>query len=205
MHKIVVSALLATPLFAFAVPGNLVTNGSFESNVLGAGSWEIFSGSQVEGWNAHNEIEIRNGVAGGAEDGSNFVEMDANHNSSMTQKLTTQVGTSYVVSFYYSNRTGDKPRTDGLEFKIGDKAVILPALKVNKTGDNVWTLFTTTFIATSELTNLTFKATGKSDSYGSSLDNVVVTAVPEPEVYAMFLAGLGALGFVAYKRKRDQR
>ena len=202
MLKILVSALLATPLFAFAVPGNLVTNGSFESNVLGTGSWDTFTGSQVEGWNAHNQIEIRNGVAGTAEDGSNFVELDASHNSSMTQKLNTQVGASYLLSFYYSNRPGDKARTDGLEFKIGDKAVILPALKTNKTGDNVWTLFTTTFIATSELTKLTFMATGKSDSFGSSLDKVSVTAVPEPEIYAMFLAGLGALGFIAYKKKR---
>ncbi len=64
MHKILVSALLATPLFAFAVSTNLVANGSFESNVLGAGSWDTFTGNQVAGWNAHNQIEIRNGVAG---------------------------------------------------------------------------------------------------------------------------------------------
>ena len=29
------------------------------------------------------------------------------------------------------------------------------------------------------------------------------TAVPEPETYAMILAGLGMLGFIARRRKRD--
>ena len=29
----------------------------------------------------------------------------------------------------------------------------------------------------------------------------VVTSIPEPETYALFLAGLGALGFVARRRK----
>ena len=31
-------------------------------------------------------------------------------------------------------------------------------------------------------------------------DNIVVTAVPEPETYAMLLAGLGLLGFTARHR-----
>lgn len=37
------------------------------------------------------------------------------------------------------------------------------------------------------------------EAYG--LNNVRVTAVPEPETYAMMLAGLGALGFMARRRR----
>ena len=57
---------------------------------------------------------------------------------------------------------------------------------------------------------LRFGATGRSDSYGTSLDNVVVltlsaggnaSAVPEPHSLALMLAGLGAMGFVARRRK----
>jgi hypothetical protein len=33
------------------------------------------------------------------------------------------------------------------------------------------------------------------------VDNVSVAAVPEPETYALMLAGLGALGFVARRRR----
>jgi hypothetical protein len=40
----------------------------------------------------------------------------------------------------------------------------------------------------------------------TSIDNVVVTTlspVPEPEAYAMMLAGLGLIGFIAYRRKNN--
>ena len=36
---------------------------------------------------------------------------------------------------------------------------------------------------------------------GLTADNQSVGAIPEPETYALMLAGLGALGFVARRRK----
>ena len=39
---------------------------------------------------------------------------------------------------------------------------------------------------------------------GALLDNVVITSVPEPESYAMFMAGLGLMGFIARRRKNGQ-
>ena len=39
---------------------------------------------------------------------------------------------------------------------------------------------------------------------GALLDNVAVTSVPEPESYAMFMAGLGVMGFIARRRKKGQ-
>jgi hypothetical protein len=35
-------------------------------------------------------------------------------------------------------------------------------------------------------------------------DNVTVTAVPEPETYALFMAGLGLMGLIARRRKNGQ-
>jgi hypothetical protein len=58
---------------------------------------------------------------------------------------------------------------------------------------------------------LAFSAKGASDSFGGSLDNVSlvsfeaspnVTPVPEPESYAMLIAGLGLM--VAIARRRSQ-
>jgi hypothetical protein len=39
------------------------------------------------------------------------------------------------------------------------------------------------------------------DAWG--VDNITVTAVPEPETYAMLLAGLGLLGFAARRRQQN--
>ena len=50
--------------------------------------------------------------------------------------------------------------------------------------------------------SIIFKNQG-GDNIGALLDNVNVTAVPEPETYAMLLAGLGLMGFVA--RRRNQQ
>ena len=42
------------------------------------------------------------------------------------------------------------------------------------------------------------------DNVGALLDNVTVTAVPEPESYAMIMAGLGLMGFIVRRRKNGQ-
>jgi hypothetical protein len=47
------------------------------------------------------------------------------------------------------------------------------------------------------INSLTFK----SNSNAFEVDNFRVTAVPEPGTYALMLAGLGALGFMAKRRK----
>lgn len=46
---------------------------------------------------------------------------------------------------------------------------------------------------------------GTFDNYpGARIDNLEINAIPEPESYAMMLAGLGLMGFVAKRRKQKQ-
>ena len=42
------------------------------------------------------------------------------------------------------------------------------------------------------------------DRHGSYAGNLNVTHLPEPETYAMFMAGLGLMGFIARRRKNGQ-
>jgi hypothetical protein len=48
---------------------------------------------------------------------------------------------------------------------------------------------------------VSFTDLGPADQQGDLLDNVVVTAVPEPFTWAMMMLGFFGVGFMAYRRK----
>ena len=54
-----------------------------------------------------------------------------------------------------------------------------------------------TGFSVSQIGNVSFQ-------YGTGLDEPNIPAIPEPETYAMLLAGLGLMGFVARRRSRKQ-
>jgi hypothetical protein len=204
MRKLLLTALLAAPMVSFAAD-NLLIDGSFEDAAVSPGSYVVFhdtSSPGVPGWTAMNEIEVRNDLVGTAQDGAKFVELDADLNSSMSQQFATNVGEMYNLSFYYSNRTNTSTGTNGLSFSAGSLSSVMTAVPgENDSGNNQWQLYSTTFTATSALTTLQFNALGTSDSFGTSLDNVTVTAVPEPGTYAMMFTGLAAMGFFVRRRR----
>lgn len=51
------------------------------------------------------------------------------------------------------------------------------------------------------VTSLSFKLTNPGACCSTGMDRFEVTAVPEPETYAMMLAGLGLMGSIARRRK----
>ena len=200
MRMLLLTAALVAPMAAWA-DDNLLTNGSFEATAQANGSWNIYS--PIPGWTANPAVEIRDNVAGKAQNGTNYAELDANVNGSITQSFATIAGAQYTLSFWYSNRTNTAVATNGISFGLGNGWIAAPALAVNNSGDNLWSQVSYNFIAGSGLTTLSFMATGNSDSYGTSLDNVSVTAaVPEPSTYALMFGGLAAVGFIARRRRQ---
>jgi hypothetical protein len=228
-----IKTLFAVSAMALAGVGaqastNLVQNGSFEdfsvctkgknptcTSTLADGTYTILNDKQLTGWKAEdNGVELRNHMAGSAQSGNYFIELDTTKNSSISQKVNITGPGSYLLSFWYAARPDNEGRlstTDQIGWSFGDgsKAAsgsVLQDYTLN--GSTVWTHFTQEFTFKKQgSVDLTFTAKGVSDSYGGSLDNVSVTRmaapVPEPESYAMLLAGLGLMGAIA--RRRQQR
>jgi len=197
MKRIALLLLLATlPTLANA---NLLVNGSFEADAQAAGTWNIYP--SLTGWTGLNNIELRNNVAGQASDGVNFVELDTNSNNSMYQSISTVLGQVYTLSFDYSGREGVVANSNPIKAFWGSEFLTqAKSSGVGNSGNN-WTNLTFEVIGTGGIVNLKFSAVGTSDSFGGSLDNVILTAVPEPSTYGMMLAGLALIGFTARGRK----
>lgn len=174
---------------------NIVVNGSFEENAQANGTWSIYN--NLVGWTGQSNIELRNNVAGTAQQGVNYVELDTTRNMSMTQ--TIQGYGDYLLSFWYSARPGVAAGSNGLSYSLGS---LTGSVLNNVAGGNAnsWQHFQGV-VTLNGKTSLTFGAIGVTDSYGGSLDNISVTAVPEAETYAMMLAGLGMIGTIVRRRK----
>lgn len=211
---------LALPAAAMAGP-TLLTNGSFEQVQLGPGQWTVLSA--LAGWtvDASSGVEVRRDVAGSAQDGHVFVELDTNAgtfggstfdgstNSWISQQVQTVAGQHYQLSWYYSPRAGLAADTNPIDVLWnGDLVVKSNGSGMNQAG-NVWQQFTADIIGTGGLDTLKFAATGKADSLGGSLDNVSLVAlalaqaaqVPEPGSLALALGAFGAAAFAARRRR----
>lgn len=191
-------ALLAAPL---AVHAGIV-NGSFETNDAKNDQWKIET--SVDGWQTGAlGIELRRNVAGKAQAGNSFAELDTTGNSEMWQQVQTELGLDYLLSGFYSPRAG--VAADSNDIQVYWNSTLLSTLGGSGVGfaEHQWRAFSFTVAGTGS-DKLRFVAAGKSDSYGGSLDQISLTAVPsavpEPGSMALALLALGAVGVATRRR-----
>ena len=209
MKKIIALAALAVLSAGASASTNLITDGSFESEITDANSWHpvtpaAWTVTKTAGGTA--QLEVRNNVAGKAEDGVNFIELDGAENDKIAQALKGLViGRTYDVSFWFSDRSGVAGSSQGWQLAIGgDYAAKEKGTSFNTSGGNEWQQFEGSFTATKTSEVFSLWGIGTSDSYGTSIDNISVTsAVPEPGTLGFFAAGLAVLGLAARRRRQQ--
>ena len=201
MKKFLAAVLFLATGAAIAGPTDLIKNGNFEQNGVSNGTWT--TRNALDGWTVGKDgVEVRNNVAGAAKFGNNYLELDTNTNSWISQDIKTIAGAQYDLAFYYAAREQTKANTNGIDVYWNDKLVKQVALD-NPTSVTNWIRIDLSMFAVGNLSTLKFEASGISDSLGGSLDNVSMTAhVPEPGTLASMLLGLGMLGFTLRRRQQ---
>ena len=207
------AVLLAVALCGLAGPAlaatNLVRNGSFEADPAPNAYWSITE--TLTGWQGDpatvdgrfGGIELQNQGFENmvAQDGANWVELDTYRNSWMTQ---TVHATGWVeLSFWYAARPGWAAGTNDLGFSLGSlSGTVLQGVGGGSTLQ--WQHYVGRVdLGSSGTAVLRFEAQGVSDMAGGLLDNVSVTAVPEPATTALWMTGL-ALAAAVRGRSRSR-
>ncbi|WP_342291553.1 tandem-95 repeat protein [Vibrio diazotrophicus] len=172
---------------------------SFEEMVsLSSGRWTILSNEELEAtsaWQSSRGLEIQtDGVVTNASDGNYYAELDANVNTSIKTTIDTTGQDSVRVEFDYNPRH-DGNSSSNMTFAVGTVLVFVSAdgtvsashdgvsVAIQGPDNNGWYHISGTFpISEDGSTDLILSGSGKSDSYGALVDNIVVTGVIDADL-----------------------
>lgn len=192
------AALAATPVGAV----ELIVNGNFENAGFGGttsfynlGTTGADNPVPVDfGFAVTDDVDIiANGVytaplaSGGA---YNLDLVGYGSTGAISQSFTTLLGKTYFVSIDY-NQNGSG--------RIADVSVNGGSIGT-LVGTGTWQNFTTTFLGTGSTVNFAITETVGGGNAGVVLDNISVTAVPEPATWGLMIVGFGMVGFAARRR-----
>jgi len=166
--------------FSFTLSAtNLIQNGSFEESASFSGKWGLLS--ELNGWTLTSDntpyFEVQTSALNviEAQDGNQYLELDSNNNYGINQTIQTTPGDDYVISFYYSPRNNNKESTNKLELSWDGQKIATVASKVKG-----WNYYTYNVKATTNETQIQISGTGKSDSLGALIDNVMLEKIDNP-------------------------
>jgi Protein of unknown function (DUF642)/PEP-CTERM motif len=194
MKKVLSIALLAAaPVLAQAQ--STIFADDFNANAVGPNlaptGWTVTNGT----------VDIVGpGFFGGlcAAGGDKCIDLDGSTNDAgvLSHDFSLTAGITYTATFELAgNQRGGKDR---ITVSFGSSVFTFAALAANTAWSNYEVEFTPT---SSGIYALSFSNAG-GDNIGAVLDNVAIQAVPEPETYAMLLAGLGLMGTIARRKAK---
>jgi PEP-CTERM motif len=193
MKKFALCALLSLPMFASAQ--NLLSNGSFESPLVGAVNAKWETGASPYG----------DSIA--ASNGSQYVFFDVDGRAGSVTDTFTAAGNVNVTFDLLRTASGARNRADATWSLSLDGNALTSGLVSALASSNSWISFSQSVTGLSAGVHTLLFSFQAAPGTGKDLavDNFSVIAanpVPEPESYALMLAGLAAMGLVARRRKQ---
>ena len=151
-----------------------------------ASGWTVTAGTVDLIGTGFNDILPGNG---------NYIDLDGSTSNSgvFANSVNLTGGVTYTLSFGLAGSQRGSTETANINFGTASTLVTLGS----SAGLTAYDLNFTP--AASGIYSFSFENLG-GDNIGLLLDNVSVSAVPEPETYAMLLAGLGMLGFMLRRK-----
>lgn len=184
--------LAAAAIVATAVPANatLLVNGNFDANLAG---WSVDRIGGATGFVSTNSIffnlaapaaQFRTGV-------SNFY--------TLSQSVVTTIGERYRLTYFALNQNNT---LNQLDVTTGDTTTSTSF----ESPFEGFTSFTQEFVATSESSLVQFAVNhgGVGGNFFFIDDVSLVNIVPEPESWALLIAGFGLVGAAARRRRQGR-
>lgn len=215
MKKLLLTAALSLPLMASAT-ANLLTNGSFENGLTGWTTSQSPGTIYPIATIAYNSLP---GAFGEAVPPDNFGPslspdavgdfgayfVDDQTLQVLSQQFTVTDAGLYNIGFslYVPANGAANPGAAIMQVTFAD-GVTTGLFSVQTLPITTWTgaVGTFDFQPGQYTVSISFETTG-GFSADAVIDRVYVAAVPEPGTYALFLAGLGVMGLIASRRRRD--
>jgi hypothetical protein len=212
--------LIASLSFAEnAAATNLITNGSFETPVLGAPAFNIPVGSPlITGWNVvQGNVDLTNTCCTAAFDGVQAVDLIGDDTATkgvfggLSQTFATTANQQYTLTFAYSHNLGGSASVYAAQVTVADANdpanSVLSDPVTHLSSQTGYSIFSQTFTANSNSTILTFIDTQGAFNAGIYLDDVdvelVTPGVPEPSTWAMMILGFAGIGAMTYRRRKQ--
>ena len=206
--KLAILAAAVASVFSVSAQAAPVFSDNFDSYAANQLNWIP---PVLSGWTITNgSVDIIG--SGGSYDflpgNGSYVDLDGGsaHSGKLSHTLSLLAGHTYTLSFDLAG--SQRGTTEIVDVKFG--TTMEHSTLSSNDGFSHHTMNFTPLISGSysfDYQNNEFGAfigNGDGNFIGALLDNVAVTSVPEPESYAMFMAGLGVMGFIARRRKNGQ-
>jgi len=206
---ITAACLLAAPVRH--TDAAVFTNGSFEAGPTPGSFVTLNNGdTSITGWTVVNGDIDYIGSYWLASDGTRSLDLLNGNNTvgGIAQTFDTAGGQLYHVDFDMAGNPDGPPVIKNLDVDVADaingnlalySGSFLFDSSASSHGSMGWVTYGFDFVAGSASSTLRF-VSGDTGFFGAALDNVTVTAVPEPTTIGVL--GLASIGLLARRRRR---